>query len=76
MRSVFIGILALFLLASLLCSPSYAQPEDNNTSKPDPHIFNYGRVNPSCQRWTDGCRVCTREGCSNIGTACQPAEVK
>jgi hypothetical protein len=53
-----------------------ALPADSNASKSDAHIFNYGRENPSCQQWSDGCRVCTREGCSNIGIACQPAEVK
>jgi hypothetical protein len=75
MRSVF-SILVLLLLASLACSPTCAQSEDNNASQPDAHVSNYGCLNPSCQRWSDGCRVCTREGCSNIGTACQPAEVK
>jgi hypothetical protein len=76
MRSSFIGFLAPLMLASLLGSPTYAQPADNNASKPDPHVFNYGQLNPSCQQWSDGCRVCTREGCSNIGIACQPVEVK
>jgi hypothetical protein len=76
MRSRSIGILALFLLASLLSSAASAQPADNNAGKPDPHLFNFGRANPSCQQWSDGCRVCTSAGCSNIGIACQPAEVK
>ena len=76
MRSRSIGILAPLLLASLLSSPASAQAEDNNASKPDAHLFNYGRLNPSCQQWSDGCRVCTSGGCSNIGIACQPAEVK
>jgi len=37
---------------------------------------------PQCLRWTDGCVSCTRGGiedkpaCSNIGPACQPAEIR
>lgn len=35
-------------------------------------IFNFGERDAACLRWTDGCRTCTREDCSNIGIACQP----
>jgi len=36
-------------------------------------VQRYGEKNPSCSKWTDGCVICTRSGCSNIGIACQPA---
>ena len=57
-------------------------PESNGTSNGPPsksgeavNIFNYGRVDKACAEWTDGCRVCSRAGCSNIPIACQPKEV-
>ena len=42
-------------------------------------IFNYGEVDKTCMRWTDGCRNCGRgvsatAVCSNIGIACQPTD--
>jgi hypothetical protein len=45
------------------------------------HLHSYGELDKSCLQWTDGCRRCSRsEGgtpvCSNIGTACQPGELK
>ena len=45
------------------------------------HLHNYGDLDKSCSEWTDGCRKCSRrtEGtpvCSNIGTACQPGELR
>jgi hypothetical protein len=37
------------------------------------HVWNYGDRHPDCERWTDGCVVCTRgTGCSNIGLVCRP----
>jgi hypothetical protein len=35
----------------------------------------YGTINSKCIEWTDHCVICTRSGCSNIGTACQPKEI-
>jgi hypothetical protein len=40
------------------------------------HVHNYNKFDRTCLRWTDRCRICTRAGCSNIGIACEPAEVK
>jgi hypothetical protein len=42
-------------------------------------IFNYGEVDKTCMRWTDGCRNCSRGSgpmpiCGNIGIACQPQD--
>jgi len=43
-------------------------------------IHGYGDRDKTCLAWTDSCRTCERgDGdtivCSNIGVACQPAEV-
>jgi hypothetical protein len=76
MRTFLAAVLAVLLNASLACAPTWAQAQDGNGSKPDIHVSNYGRLNPSCQQWSDGCRTCTQAGCSNIGLACQPQEVK
>jgi hypothetical protein len=45
------------------------------------HLHSYGDVDRTCSQWTDGCRTCNRrtEGmpiCSNIGTTCQPSELR
>lgn len=44
-------------------------------------VHNYGKADPKCSSWTDGCRICQRGDagaaiCSNIGIACQAGEVK
>ncbi len=46
---------------------------------PQANIFNYGDIDKTCTRWTDGCRNCSRgtgqmPDCSNIGIACQPRD--
>ena len=44
---------------------------------PATSIQGYGRQNPACTEWTDGCVVCTATGghaaCSTPGIACTPA---
>jgi hypothetical protein len=44
-----------------------------------PSFQGYGDQNATCLAWTDGCRTCLRVdkgvNCSNIGIACQPAEI-
>ena len=40
-------------------------------------IQRYGEHDKLCLVWSDGCVNCSREdGCSNIGIACQPTEIK
>jgi hypothetical protein len=51
------------------------------TQEREAHIYNYGDNDRTCRRWTDQCRICTRDNggatiCSNIGIACQPAKVE
>ena len=76
MRAILTGFLALWLSSGFTCAPTCAQPQDGNAPNPEIHLYNYGQINPSCRQWSDGCRTCTREGCSNIGPACQPTEVR
>ena len=45
-------------------------------SRIEAHVHNYGELDGTCIRWTDGCRNCDRAFCSNIGIACQPAKIK
>ena len=42
----------------------------------EPSIHGYADRDPTCIAWTDGCRACTQAGCSNIGIACQPGEIR
>jgi hypothetical protein len=46
----------------------------------DASIHGYGDRDKTCLSWTDKCRTCERGAndaivCSNIGIACQPAEI-
>jgi hypothetical protein len=50
------------------------------TATPEASIHGYGERDKSCVAWTDACRTCGRAAdgnvtCSNIGIACQPAEI-
>jgi hypothetical protein len=38
-------------------------------------IQRYGEHDNLCLAWSDGCVTCNREGCSNIGIACQPKKI-
>jgi len=58
-------------LAADLDTPA-TRPPAVSTTEP---IHRYGAHNPKCLEWTDGCVVCTKDGCSNTGIACQPKEI-
>jgi hypothetical protein len=71
-----LGLLEVVLLLSMTAS-TQGPPLSNEIEK---HVFNYGDHDSTCIRWTDKCRTCNRSisddiVCSNIGIACQPAEV-
>jgi hypothetical protein len=79
------AVLATALLQAAVAaaqdSPAAASPPADTGSPASMHVHNYGAFDLTCLRWTDGCRTCGRgtDGeatCSNIGIACQPAEVK
>ena len=66
------------LLSSLTVGPVFAvdlsKPETRSTSPTEKSIF--AAPDATCVVWTDGCRNCTKDGCSNIGIACPPGEVR
>jgi hypothetical protein len=58
-------------LAAGADTPAVTTPPES-TNVP---IQSYGENDPKCSEWTDGCVVCTKGGCSNIGIACQPKAI-
>jgi hypothetical protein len=66
-------------------SPAWTQPSEPapapaQESSTEASIHGYGDRDKSCLAWTDQCRSCARAAdnavnCSNIGIACQPAEI-
>ena len=78
--------LALLAAALLAGTTAAAQPASEKIEAPaqrqmQKHVYNYGEMDSTCTRWTDQCRICARTGqkdsaCSNIGIACQPAELE
>jgi len=69
-----VGLLLSSLMVGLVLATDLSKPETSSTNPVEKSIF----VAPdaSCVVWTDGCRNCTKDGCSNIGIACQPGEVR
>jgi hypothetical protein len=80
MRGLIIIPVALWLsIAAGLAQTSEPAPAPQAPAA-EPSIHGYGDRDKTCQAWTDTCRSCERgDGdtvhCSNIGIACQPAEV-
>jgi hypothetical protein len=76
------NVLAAIGAALLLIGPTLAAEAPGPMSDPATiHLHNYGDRDRNCLRWSDGCRACSRDAggsqvCSNIGPACQPAEIK
>jgi hypothetical protein len=57
------------------------QPAPASPPAPAPTVQGFGDADKTCVAWTDSCRTCLREAdetvvCSNIGIACQPAEIR
>ncbi len=76
MRTI-VAALALVLTGA----PALAQSSAPAPPAPaDASIHGYGDRDKTCTAWTDQCRTCARGAndevsCSNIGIACQPAEI-
>jgi hypothetical protein len=82
-----IFVFAVFCAASwAAASPAWPQASaPAPTQAPTPEaaeasIHAYGDRDKTCLAWTDKCRSCARGDadavtCSNIGIACQPAEI-
>jgi hypothetical protein len=70
---------ALAFLVLATATPALADGYRTPLLKTGPasSIQAYGRQNPACTEWTDGCVVCTATGgrshCSTPGIACTPA---
>jgi hypothetical protein len=79
-----LGLLEVVLLLSMTASAQLSMTSSTQgplSKEIERHVFNYGDHDSSCIRWTDKCRTCNRGissdiVCSNIGIACQPAEVE
>jgi hypothetical protein len=76
----FVGFVsvALSVGAAAFAQPSAPAPGPAATA---PAFQGFGDVDKTCLAWTDQCRSCRREAddtvnCSNIGIACQPAEIR
>ena len=72
---------SILTLATCLCLAGLARAADVSDA-PAPEgapatVFSFGRDNPTCGEWTNGCQVCTRPAtgemqCSTPGIACTP----
>jgi hypothetical protein len=86
MVKVFTATVPLLAAVLLVDTPGSAQqaPEQSQSpvSEHQNHVYDYDKFDLACLRWTDQCRICVRSTsgqesiCSNIGIACQPAEVQ
>ncbi len=74
---------SILTLAACLCLAGLARADDLPevpTSAPEgapATVFGFGRDNPTCGEWTNGCQICTRPAagemqCSTPGIACTP----
>jgi len=72
-------MLALAMTAALAQTPEPTSPPQQAPAA-EAAIHAYGDRDKACLAWTDKCRTCERGDddtihCSNIGIACQPAEI-
>jgi hypothetical protein len=79
-RAEVIGCAVALLLVPAFAGICLAAGADTSTATAPPvstsvAMQSYGANNPKCSEWTDGCVVCKKDGCSNIGIACQPKEI-
>ena len=74
---------SILTLAACLCLAGLARAADlPEAPAPAPEgapatVFSFGRDNPTCGEWTNGCQICTRPAagemqCSTPGIACTP----
>jgi hypothetical protein len=87
MAKLFGATIRLFASVMLISTTALAQQKSEGIASPptkeiEKHFHNYGNFDNTCIRWTDKCRNCSRSTsgddpvCSNIGIACEPAEVE
>ena len=73
-------VLALAMTAALAQTPEPTSPPQQQAPAAEAAIHAFGDRDKTCLAWTDKCRSCERGDddtihCSNIGIACQPAEI-
>jgi hypothetical protein len=77
-----IGVVGLVLAALWVAGAAIAQQSAPAPAPATaPTVQGFGDTDKTCLAWNDGCRTCVREAdntvvCSNIGIACQPAEIR
>ncbi len=75
-RPFFIAIVCLGLACAAQADETVATPAPAPEAAPAT-VFSFGRENPVCAEWSNGCQVCTRSAkgemqCSTPGIACTP----
>lgn len=74
MARLFMPLLVLLAAGGTLRADTAKTPPVH--TGPKVSIQGYGKQNPRCQRWTDGCVLCSRAdeatNCSTPGIACLP----
>jgi invasion protein IalB len=76
-----ISLVGLVSAALSVGAAAFAQPSAPAPAPATAPTFQgFGDTDKTCLAWTDQCRSCRREAdntvtCSNIGIACQPAEI-
>jgi hypothetical protein len=76
----FVALSAALSVATAAIAQPRAPAPANSPAAP-PTLQGFGDRDKTCLAWTDDCRSCRREAdntvnCSNIGIACQPAEIR
>ncbi|MBL1258562.1 hypothetical protein [Methylocystis sp. Sn-Cys] len=70
-----VALLTVFIIPVAVAQTSPAAPDaaapSHASQKPVPA---FGDDHPECGEWSDGCIVCTRDGCSLPGIACVPKD--
>jgi hypothetical protein len=74
-----VGLVAAALSVGTAAIAQQAAPAPAPATAPT--VQGFGDADKTCAAWTDSCRTCLREAdntvvCSNIGIACQPAEIR
>jgi len=69
--------LSLALASSLAAAEDAAQApaSPSEQARETIAVQAWGSANRSCPEWSDGCVVCTQDGCSTPGIACTPREI-
>ena len=72
----------MLISSTALAQQTSEEIASSPTKEIEKHLHNYGNFDNTCIRWTDKCRNCSRSisgddlVCSNIGIACEPAEIE